>query len=181
MVDARRKLEVLQRLAAEVDGSPDLLYLIGFMTGRLERVHFVRSIEGASVGVRIAAGRRRLWPGLPFHGEVRGVPVPGPAAMVSALAESDDEIFLRVESDALAGREEFETLVAANPSEAWATESPAERADEIHRAIDRSLDIYRECRRLLDEGDPERQPELERFIEMARQEIESLRRGLANL
>jgi hypothetical protein len=159
--------------------NPEIAYLLGFLAGRLQRVHFVESLEGAPVAVRFAAGRRRIWPGVPFQALVHGVPVPGPAMLVSALLESDEDICVRVDCDAVRASDAYAEVVEPAYDAAGAPESGPGRAARLRARIDQTLDVYRACREALEAGDAEREAEVRFFLAMAEREIQALSRQLA--
>lgn len=183
METRRDKLNALLQFGARVADEPMLQLLIGFLAGHAERVHFVRSLEGAEVAVRIALGRRAVWPAQGFHATVRGVPVPVPVALVSVLAETDDPIALQLVFDGMEGALWLQKVLRDDIADA--TRSPRVRAresmEELRERIDRALDVYRECRNLLEAGDAAREPELAFFLDLARREIGSLSQELERL
>jgi hypothetical protein len=174
----RLKHEVLVRLGMLMSANPEIAYLLGFLAGRLERVHFVESLEGAPVAVRFAAGRRRIWPGVPFQAVVHDVPVPSPAMLVSALLESDEDICVRVDADPVTATDAYAEVVRPSYAPADAATTAAERAARLRARIDQTLDVYRACREALQSGDPEREKEVRFFLAMAEREIQSLSRQL---
>lgn len=184
MADLRTKLEAVVRMGRHLPQSPDMTFLLGFLAGNLERLHFVRSLEGAPVGIAIAAGRRHIWPGSVFEAHVHSVPVPLPGALVSTLVENDEPICVRVSFDDPAEAAWFEPLLVPSYAEVRA-ERPADtlrqRVESLRGRIDQSLDVYRECRRLLAEGEGEDEARLRFFLGLAEQEIEGLGRQLSTL
>ncbi|MBX6350509.1 MAG: hypothetical protein IRZ11_03230 [Clostridia bacterium] len=176
MESRRDKLKALLQFGAQVADDPMLQLLVGFLAGQVDRVHFVRSLDGATIGVRVALGRRAVWPARGFHATVRGVPVPVPAALVSVLSETSDPIALQVVFDGMEGALWLQKVLHDDLAEA--TRAPeARRADDLaalRARIDQALDVYNECRRLLEDGDPAREKELRFFLDLARREIESL-------
>lgn len=183
MVDPRKKLDALLLFGSRMGSHPEMAYLLGFLAGRLDRLHFVRSLESAPVAVRLAAGRRRIWPGSPFEATVRGVPVPGPALLVAALCDADDDICIQMELEDLTELEGFDELVAGSYAELNGAPERRldERVDQVRGRIDNALDIYRECRRLLGEEPGGREGQLRFFLKMAQSEIEALSRELTAL
>jgi hypothetical protein len=170
---------VILRLGQHLSGSADLVYLLGFLAGRLDRVHFVRDLEGAPVALRFAFGRRRVWPAVPFQGVIRGVPVPAPAFVVSALLESDDDIFVRVDAEEITESPGYSEIVLPSyQAVVGGGASLQERVANLRARIDQTLDIYRACREVLATGDPERQGEIRFFLNLAQREIEALSRQL---
>ncbi|HVB09643.1 MAG TPA: hypothetical protein VNM16_04680 [Bacillota bacterium] len=174
----RKKHDVLVHLGMVMPANPEVAYLIGFLAGRLERVHIVEDLEGAPVAIRFAAGRRRLWPGVPFQGVIRGVPVPSPAMVVSALLESAEDICVRIDAEEVMASPDFADVVEPSFEALAEPERPAERAARLRARIDQTLDVYRACREALAEGDAERAAEVRVFLGMAEREIQALSRQL---
>lgn len=184
MADLRTKLEAVVRVGRHLPQSPDMTFLLGFLAGNLSRLHFVRSLEGAPVAIAIAAGRRHIWPGSVFEAHIHTVPVPIPGALVSALAETDEAICLRVSLDDPAEAAWFEPLLVDSYLHVRGDrpeDTLAERVDGVRGHIDQALDVYRECRRLLAEGQGEGEARLRFFLGLAEQEIEGLGQQLSAL
>ncbi len=184
MPDLRTKLEAVVRVGRHLPQSPDMAFLLGFLAGNLARLHFVRSLEGAPVAIAIAAGRRHIWPGSVFEARVHSVPVPIPGALVSALVENDEPICVRVALDDPAEAAWFEPLLVDSYVHVQGDQPEdtlALRVQNVRGRIDQSLDIYRECRRLLSDGGGEDEARLKFFLGLAEQEIEGLGRQLADL
>ena len=53
--------------------------------------------------------------------------------------------------------------------------------DDLRSRIDRALDIYNECRRLIEEGSPEAPPSWPAFQQMAQEELQACTRELRAL
>ncbi len=184
MPDLRTKLEAVVRIGRHLPQIPDLTFLFGFLAGNLSRLHFVRSLEGAPVAISVATGRRHIWPGSVFEARVHEVPVPFPATLVSTLAENEDPICLRASFDDPAESAWFEALLVDSyhsVRDGQSGDSLSERMRSVRGRIDQSLDVYRECRRLLGEGTGEDAHRLKFFLGLAQDEIEGLGRQLAEL
>lgn len=184
MADLRTKLEAVVRVGRHLPQSPDMTFLLGFLAGNLSRLHFVRSLEGAPVAIAVAAGRRHIWPGSVFEAHVHSVPVPILGALVSTLVENDEPICLRVAFDDPAESAWFEPLLIDSYAQVRGdrpADTLAVRVQNVRGRIDQSLDVYRECRRLLSEGAGEDEARLKFFLGLAEQEIEGLGRQLSAL
>lgn len=182
----RDKLRALLQFAAMVQGSPGLVLLMGYLAGQLHRVHFVEDLSGAPVAVRLSSGRRRIWPAPPFEAHVRGVEVPDPVTLVSALSGTNDPICLSIAFEGLSAEPWYEALVVPRYLDVAAGRTPERQAaerrvEELRGRIDHALDVYSECRRLLDEGDPAREADLKVFVEMAERELKECSDELARL
>lgn len=169
---AGRKLELLLHLARARPGDGPLLFLLGFLAGRLERVRFVRRLEDHPVAIHLVDPGTLVWPARPFRGRVGSVEVADPVAMVSLLLERQDPVAVRVD--------------LARPP-AWYAEvlgeddaPPADPMEELRRRVDLALDCFNECRRLLEAGAGEREAELRFLLEVARREAAALGQALAH-
>lgn len=180
----RTKLEALVRVGRRLPQVPELAFLFGFLAGNLRRLYFVRTLEGAPVAIALSAGRRTLWPGSTFEATVHQVPVPLPTALVSALAENDEPICVRVTLDDAAEAAWLDPLLLDSYRDIGAAEEAATlqgRIRGLRARIDQQLDIYRECRKLLAEGHGEDGERLRFFLGLAEQEIDGLGQRLAAL
>ena len=184
VTDLRTKFEAVLRLGRHLPQNPDMAFLLGFLSGNLQRLHFVRHLEGAPVAIAVAGGRRYLWPGGAFSATVHSVPVPLPGPLVGALAENDEPICLRVSLDDPTDAAWFEPLLVDSYDAVRAgrkSDSLSDRVRGVRGRIDQALDVYRECRRLLDEGRGEDEARLKFFLGMAENEIEGLGHQLSDL
>lgn len=182
----REKLRALLQFAAMVQGSPALVLLLGFLAGQIDRVHFVSDLGGAPVAIRLSSGRRRIWPSPPFEATLRGVNVPDPVTLVSALSGNQDPICLSIEFEGAQSEAWYQNLVVPRYIDVAAGRTAEHRAaehrlEDLRRQIDHALDVYNECRRLLEEGDPAREAELQIFKEMAERELKECSEQLARL
>ena len=94
MVSRVKKLEALGNFTKLVGDDPVLAYLMGFLTGQVDRVHFVHDPQGADISLKLSQERATVWPGEPFRANVGGVVIPHPIAFVRAVgqAHSDRQI-----------------------------------------------------------------------------------------
>ncbi|MBX6378513.1 MAG: hypothetical protein IRY95_08185 [Clostridia bacterium] len=157
-----------------------MITLLGFLAGRLDRVHFVRSLDQARVAARLSTRPGTLWPHRSFEGFVDGVPVPSPFLFIAALVERDDDIFVNLDFPGAGEAPWYQTVLADAPQD-LAAANPEERMEELRQRIDHTLDVYAECQRLLQNGAGEREQELSFFLNLARMEMQALSRELNSL
>jgi hypothetical protein len=176
-------LEAVIRMGKHLPQNPDVAFFLGFLAGNLHRLHFVRSLEGAPVAIRLAVGRKHIWPGPVFDAKVRQVPVPMPGMLVSALTENDDPICVHLSLDDPMEAAFFEPLTVDSYEDVrpGGRETLQERVHDLHQRIDQALDIYRECRKLLETHEGEDEQRLRFFLGLAQDEIEGLSRQLKQL
>lgn len=184
--EIHHKIRVLQHLAIEAYPDAMLVYLFGLLMGAVDRVHFVRDLDGAPVGIQVNMGRARVWPTSPWQATISGMIFPDPLTLASALAQRDDPICVRLAFDGSENNEDFQEALVDSYADVAAGRTAGvvrtdERIDDLKERIDRALDIYNECRRLMDDGDPERQAELQAFQRMAQEELQACTRELRAL
>ncbi|HEY8425492.1 MAG TPA: hypothetical protein VIK73_05705 [Limnochordales bacterium] len=177
-VDRQAKLEALRRIAMMLRPDGPMLVLFGFLAGAVDRLEFVKDLEGAAVGVQLSLDSR-VWPRVPFRGHVDGQVILHPIAFVDLVAGRDDEVYVRV--DFPWGHEPgWYGEVAAD-----GVKSRRQRLEEavasLRRRIDFALDVYRTARPLLDNSTEEERRRLQFVLQTARQEIQSLSRQLSEL
>ncbi|MGE5593413.1 MAG: hypothetical protein ACM3X3_06995 [Betaproteobacteria bacterium] len=175
MISRAKKLEALQNFTMMVGGDPAFAYLMGFLTGQVDRVHFVQDPAGADIAVRLSQGRLTVWPAEPFRATVGGVIIPNPMAFVAAASRSDRQICVSLnferQDEALWYREVLVPDVShvKGPSEAAEEEAKALRAE-----MDRALDIYSECKRMLEKDEEGRKKELDYYMKVAQEQMRQL-------
>ncbi len=184
--EVRHKVRVLQRLSVAAYPDAMLVYLCGLLMGAVHRVHFVRDLDGAPIAIQINMGRARVWPTPPWQAAIGGMTFPDPLTLASALAQRDDAICVKLAFDGSEDDEDFQQALVNNYSDVVAGRTAgvlqAEgRMDDLRSRIDRALDIYNECRRLMEEGSPERRAELAAFQQMAQEELQACTRELRAL
>lgn len=184
--EIRQKVRVLQRLSVAAYPDAMLVYLCGLLMGAVHRVHFVRDLEGAPIAIQINMGRARVWPTPPWQAHVNGMNLPDPLTLASTLAQRDEPICVKLAYDGADEDEELQQLLVNNYFDVVAGRTAGvlqaeSRIDDLRSRIDRALDIYNECRRLIEEGSPERRAELEAFQKMAQEELQACTRELRQL
>lgn len=184
--EIHQKVRVLQRLSIAAYPDAMLVYLCGLLMGSVQRVFFVRDLEGAPVSIQINMGRARVWPTPPWQATIGGMSFPDPLTLASALAQRDDPICVKVAFDGSDEDEDFQEVLVNDYSDIVAgrtagVQQAEGRMDELRSRIDRALDIYNECRRLMEEGGTDRQAELAAFQQMAQEELQACTRELRAL
>jgi len=101
IISRTKKLEALNNFTKLVGDDPVLAYLMGFLAGQVDRVHFVRDLRGADISLRLSQASLTVWPGAPFTASVGGVVVPHPVAFVKAVGQTnpDRQIFVSLSFD----------------------------------------------------------------------------------
>lgn len=174
MEDRRRKFLALVHLAERLPKHPALMMLIGFLAGRLDRLHLLLPAqlpEAAEVRIALTTPQARIWTGRWFQGWIGRASVPDPVVLISSLSERDVDVFLSVDFGPQVPAW-YQEALGAPPVVPEA--DPQERLQELRQRVDHALDVYNECRRQLEAGDDARQDELRFLLELARQEVEQL-------
>ena len=176
----REKMIALMNLSRMLPHHPGLMMLLGFLAGRLDRLHFVATLDEAdpaAARIVLSTPHARIWTGRWFRAWIGQAEVPDPVVLISALAERDGDIYLALDIGPRPAWLEAVLAPAAVPEPA----DPRDRLEELRERVDRALDIYNECRRQLEQGDEQRREELEFFLELARREVEELGREIQRL
>lgn len=176
----RNRFVALMRLAGDLPKHPSLMMLIGFLTARLDRVRLVTVgmiPPDAEVRIEITTPMARIWTGRWFRAWLGTAEVPDPVVLISALSERDTDIYVAVDFGAQTPDWLQEAL---DPSEPRGL-SPKEHLDELRSRVDHALDVYNECRKLLNEGDQSREKELQFILDTAKHEIQQLSKEIERL
>lgn len=185
MTPSRKKLHALLHFGARVQDDPAMTFVLGFLCARVEQVHLVRSLEGAEIAIRLVAGRRRIWPRLPFQARIGEVTIPDPATLVSALTDQADPIFVELDFEGRESEPWYIDATIPTPADtslesAWIIDENERRVEELKRRIDHALDVYNECQRLVAEGRTA-DADTAAFLAMAEQELRTCSEALARL
>lgn len=180
-MDRAKKLEALNNFTAMVGQNPAFAYLLGFLTGQVDRVFFVRDLEDAKIALRISVGRQRIWPAQPLQATVSGVIMPTPLAFVSAAGATDDPICVSLEFDHADETPWYQEVLLPDASYVRDLKKTVEEESlRVRAEMDRALDIYKECKEML-ARDPVRQKELSYYLKVAEEELRNLSNKLAEL
>lgn len=177
-VDRQTKLETLRRIAMILRPDGPLLVLFGFLAGVLDRLEFVRDLEGAPVAVQLSLDSR-VWPRVPFRGHINGEMVLNPIAFVDLAALRDDEVYVR--ADFPWGHEPDWYRQVASEAVKGRRQRLEEAVAALRERIDFALDVYRTAKPLLESSTEEERRRLQFVLQTARQEIQTLSRQLSEL
>lgn len=188
MIDTNKKLNALMRFSTLVQQYPGLVLLTGYLAGQVERLHFVKDATGASVLIRLMARRFPLISKPPYMAQVNGVSIPDPVSLIQVLHDNTDPLAVQLDLDP-SELEWYEEVVVSNIHVAHREEeSTANESSELQQEIDHVLDIYNECRKILDdlqhaeeEHDVERVKQIKYFLNMARNDMRRLSMRLTEL
>lgn len=175
-----KKLKALLKFGALVGNQSQLLFLVGFLAGRTDWVHFVTEPWQYETWIYISI--RRLPPiyRAPFQARVGGVDVTDPVQAASALSARMDDIYVQLDFDGAHEADWYQEVI---------TEAEGDRPDptireRIHilkERIDETLDIYSECKRVLEGGAEDREEQVRFFLQRAENEMQGLSREIARL
>lgn len=175
MPSRAKKLEAIYNCGMMVGQNPWYAFLFGYLVGQVDRVHFVESLADAEIAININLRRTRVWPNEPFKATVRGINMPNTLTLVRAIEDSDAPICLSVEFDQAEDTPWYQEVVLPNVSYIKDASSAAEEeAESLWKEMDHSLDVYRECKALLQEANPERRKELEYYMRLAEDQMKRL-------
>ncbi len=182
MISRSKKMDALFNFGIMTGQNPWFSFLTGFLIGQIDRVHFLRDLTGASVAVKMSVRRAAVWPHEPFKATVRGVSMPNTIALVKSVSEEDTPICVSLEFDHADETPWYQDILLPNLS---FVKDPAQAAEEESRTlwqeIDRTLDVYRECRALFNEASPERRKELAYYMQIAESQMKELSKQMEDL
>lgn len=176
MVPREKKLKALYNLTLMVVQNPLLTHLFGYLTGQVDRVHFVENLAGADIAVKISLRRLTLWPADPFSATVKGVSMPNSLALVQAISDQEDiPICISVDFDNINEAYWYQEVLLPDVSYVKdVVEAAKEESSLLRQEMDRVLDIYRECQMLYNSTTGDRQKEMAYYIKVAEQELKAL-------
>jgi hypothetical protein len=175
-------IAVLAQLARLMVAVPAAQLMIGYLLAVPERVQFVDRLEdGYEVGMAFGAHRRIEVPMIPWQGFVRGVPIPDPLLWLEAVRQvRPGVIAVRISTDDPVLTSRLRPLLAAVRARTERQEVE-QRVQELRAEVDRTLDIYGEVRRLLNDQSGAHDPNLPVFLQMAQQQMQELSAELKRL
>ncbi|MEW6227403.1 MAG: hypothetical protein AB1700_04805 [Bacillota bacterium] len=175
MVSRSEKLEAINNFTMIVGSDPGLAYLMGFLVGQIDRVHFVQNPAGADISVRLSQGRLTVWPSEPFRATVGGVIVPNPVAFVAAASNTDKPICVSLNFERSDEAPWYRQVLLPDVSYVKGSAEAAEEEARVLRAeMDRALDIYAECKKLLEADRGGRKEELDYYMTIAQEQMRQL-------
>jgi uncharacterized protein YpiB (UPF0302 family) len=182
VVSREKKLDALYTFSVMVIQNPLFSYLLGYLAGQIDRVHFVEDLTGADIAIKLCIRRKALWPVEPFQATVRGVSMPSPLSLVRTINNDDSEICVRLDFDNSHEASWYREVLLPNVSYVKnAAEAAREESAHLRREMDRNLDIYRECKTLLNTSSPERQEEMGFYMRLAENQLKGLSGQLEEL
>ena len=177
IISRTKKLEALNNFTKQVGDDPVLAYLMGFLTGQVDRVHFVRDPRGADISLKLSQDRLTVWPGEPFRANVGGVMMPHPIAFVRAVGQAHTERQICVSLNFERADEAVwyqEVLLPDVSHVQLGIQAAEEEAKSLRLEMDHALDIYAECKRLMEESGSERKGELDYYMSVAETQMKLL-------
>jgi len=182
MITRSKKLEAIYNFTAIVGQNPMFAYLMGYLAGQVDRVNFVKDLTEADIAVKISVRRTAVWPYEPFKATVRGVSMPNPFTLVRSVSEENTPICVSLDFDRAEETPWYQEVVLPNVSYVKDAQAAAqEESDALRQEMDRTLDIYRECKSMLKESSPERQKELSFYMSIAEDQLKKLSQQLEEL
>ncbi|HHY98013.1 MAG TPA: hypothetical protein GX509_04660 [Firmicutes bacterium] len=179
MISREKKIEALNNFTAMVANNPALTYLMGYLTGQVDRVHFVKDLTSAEIAVRISQDRLTVWPAEPFRATVSGLIVLNPLSFAASVSNMKDPICVSLNFENSENAPWYQEVLLPDVSYVKGAEEAAEdKAKELRSEMDRTLDIYRECKRLLESDTGERRKELDYYLTVAQNQLRELNRQL---
>ena len=177
IISRTKKLEALSNFTKLVGDDPVLAYLMGFLTGQVDRVHFVRDPRGADISLKLSQDRLTVWPGEPFRANVGGVMMPHPIAFVRAVGQAhiERQICVSLNFERADEAAWYQEVLLPDVSHVQlGIQAAEEEAKSLRQEMDHALDIYAECKRLMEESGSERKGELDYYMSVAETQMKML-------
>jgi len=182
MVTRAQKLEAITRFGLMAGQNPWFAFLIGYLVGQVERVNFVSDLKDAEIAVRLSAKHSTVWPHDPFRATVRGISMPNTFTLVRSISEEDTPICVSLDFDHAEDAEWYQAILLPSASYMRDAAKAAQAESEVlWKEMDRTLDIYRETKAMLRDGDPERRKELEYYMGVAEEQMKRLSQQMEEL
>ncbi|HHX25051.1 MAG TPA: hypothetical protein GX721_00110 [Firmicutes bacterium] len=177
IISRTKKLEALSNFTKLVGDDPVLAYLMGFLTGQVDRVHFVQDPRGADISLKLSQDRLTVWPGEPFRANVGGVMMPHPIAFVRAVGQAhiERQICVSLNFERADEAAWYQEVLLPDVSHVQlGIQAAEEEAKSLRKEMDHALDIYAECKRLMEESGSERKGELDYYMSVAETQMKLL-------
>jgi len=182
VIDPEDKLQALFHFGNLVVNDPPKVMLLGFLAGRVERLHFVEDLEGAPTQIFMSARRYPIMPTKDFEATVNGVKLATPVHIMRALGETHPEIALRLDFDGMHRAPWYRQVVVSSLyDEDIEATTVEQRIEELKERVDQTLDLYNEIRSALQAGTNDEREQLEFFLTRARNEMQDLSTQLQRL
>jgi len=176
LVSREKKIQALYNFTLMVMQNPLLTYLLGYLTGQVDRVNFVEDISGADIAIKVNLRRLTLWPTDPLNASVKGVSMPNSIALLQAIVDEEDlPICVCFDFDNMREAYWYQEVLLPDVSYVKDVEEAArEQSSLLREEMDRILDIYRECQTLYNSTSGQRQEEMAYYMKLAERELKTL-------
>lgn len=182
MIARSQKLEAITRFGLMVSRDPWFAFLIGYLIGQADRVNFVGDLKDADIAVRLSTRESAVWPNDPFKATVRGISMPNTFTLVRSISEEDTPICVSLAFDHAEDTPWYQAVLLPSVSYVKdAAEAAQAESDVLWKEMDHTLDIYREAKAMLKDGDPARQRELSYYTGVAEEQMKRLSRQMEEL
>lgn len=182
MIDRSKKLNALYTFTMMAGHNPAFAYILGYLAGQIDRVYFLSDLKDADISIKLSIRRTAIWPYDPFKAIVKGVAMPNAYTLVEALNQTQEPIAVSLDFDHSEDAPWYQEAVLPNASY---IKDPAKAAQEeseiLRKEMDRTLDVYRECKNMLKDSSPEKQKELAFYMRVAEDQLKKLSQQLSEL
>jgi hypothetical protein len=182
MITRSQKLEAITRFGLMVGRDAWFAFLIGYLVGQIDRVSFVSDLRDADIAIRLSARQSAVWPHEPFKATVRGISMPNTFTLVRSITEEDTPICVSLDFDHSEDAPWYQAVLLPAASYVKdAAEAAQTESEVLWKEMDRTLDIYREAKVMLKDGDPERRKEIEYYMRVAEEQMKKLSQQMEEL
>lgn len=181
MITKAQKVKAVYNFTTMVTKDPAIAYFMGFIAGNIDRIHFVKDLTGAEIAVELSIGRTRIWPQEPFKAVVRNITMPNPLALVHSIINETTPVCICLNFEGVNETQWYQEVLLPDASYVVSPEHAAEEHLRVlWKAMDSTLDIYRECKDTLRQ-DPGRQEELQHYMNTAEEHLKVLSREIEEI
>lgn len=180
-VTPEMKLNALMRFGSLTGGHSQIMFLLGFLSGRVDWTHFVNEPWRHETWIYLSVRRLPQIHRAPFQAQVGGVDITDPVQVVSALAGRIEDMYVQLDFEGAHEAQWYQEIVSQGTDPESPAASIEDRLEELRVRVDETLDIYGECRKALeaDLGDRERQ--IRFFLQRAENEMQGLSAEMSRL
>lgn len=177
-----KKIGALVHFAALAQHNHPFIFLLGFLAGRIDWVHFVPETGDVDTWVFMSVRRRPHIHRATFQGRVGGVDLTDPLQVASSMAGRLEDIHVQLDFDGAEEADWYQEVLLDESDDSRPTAATLrENIDGLKARIDDTLDIYGECMKALEEGAGKREDLIRFFLERAENEMQGLSSEIARL
>lgn len=176
------KLAALVQFASMAQHNQPFIFLLGFLAGMIDWVHFVPDVRQQDTSVFMSVRRLPHIHRSPFAARIGGVEINDPVQVVSSMAGRLQDVYVQLDFDGVEETAWYRELAGTDDDPETTVEtSLREQIAGLRDRIDQILDIYGECMKALDQDDGDREELIGFFLTRAENEMQGLSQEINRL